>query len=301
MQVRILSFASKQSCSPVSPSGRLKTAFAALVALQLSAVTTDVQAQTSGQFLADPDTGMVYQKQITPVDRAVVETKLESKNETIMRPRVVTETKPESRTVYTPNVEYRLEPRVQGRFNPFKQPTVVYQQVPHVVWEARNEVVQRSQTRTEWVAENRTVQVPRQHVTIQRQQNVEYQPVGQLAPATQPRQDAFASRLRPLDAGARVIPLNQAGPAVSRTQANLASSRTTLPAATSLNNSTANSRTIASSVGRMTSDPPRRNRGQGGMRATELMPSASPGISQPLTSGSTGVGIARVPSLPIFR
>ena len=59
-----------------------------------------------------------------------------------------------------PVVEYKWEPRVQGRWNPFRPPTVAYQHVPHTCWEARNEVVHRTNTRTEWVAERRTVEVP---------------------------------------------------------------------------------------------------------------------------------------------
>ena len=59
-------------------------------------------------------------------------------------------------------------------------------------------------------------------------------------------------------------------------------------------------RVASSTLGRLTSDPPRRSTEQGGLRATTLNPGA-PGIhGQPLPPVSSGVGIA-MPTPPFFR
>lgn len=249
-------------------------------------VCSDVQAQTGAGFYTDPQTGIVYRQVARTVERPVVETKIESRAQTVYRPQTVSETKPEARTVYTPVIEHKWQPRMHGRWNPFQQPTIAYHHVPETRWEARSEIVNRTNTRTEWVAETRQVDVPQQLVRMEREQKVEYEPVGRVAP---PQADppgvsnAIASRLRPLDNSTRVEPLGSTGIASSTIQFGAP-------------------RIAASTVGRMTSDPPRRNAGQGGLRATELYPTGGGVHSQALPpSTGGGVGVASMQSLPFFR
>ena len=244
---------------------------------------TNTHAQTGAGYYTDPATGIVYRQVTKTVDRPVVETKMEQREQTVYRPQTVTETKPESRTVYTPVVEYKWEPRLHGRWNPFRQPTVAYHHVPRTHWEARDEVVQRTNTRTEWVAEKRSVEVPQRIVRMQREQKVDYEPVGRVAPqqANPPTNvsSAIASRLRPLNANTRVQPMGQ-----SR-----------------LASAPMGPRVAATSIGRLTSDPPPRSNLQGGMRATELYRTGPAVRGQALAPPSSGMGIANVPSLPFFR
>jgi hypothetical protein len=239
-------------------------------------ITTTVHAQSGLQ--TDPATGIVYQSQTTTVERPVVETKLEQREQTVYRPQTVTETRPQHRTVYTPIVEYNWEPRMHGRWNPFTQPTIHYHHVGRTKWEARNERIDHVATRTEWVAEKRTVEVPTQVVRIQREQKTDYVPVGRVQPSGTPAGgDSIAARLRPLNSNETVSPIS--------------------PAPQYASNGYYNSPQIAAgTVGRMTSDPPQRSVSQSGMPASNL----SPGVyGQPLPPASNG--IATLPSLPIFR
>jgi hypothetical protein len=163
--------------------------------------------------LTDPATGIVYRRVIRTVDTPVVETQVQSSETTVYRPQTVTETRPQLRTVYTPVLQYRLEQRVHGRWNPFQQPSIGYEHVPHTTWEARNETVHHVNTKTQWVPEKRTIEVPKQFVRMQREQKVEYEPVGRVDPSKlgpPTANDAFAARLRPLDNAAAIEPFGQA-------------------------------------------------------------------------------------------
>ncbi len=253
----------------------------AIIAAATLFFSSDAGAQSNG-LLTDPVSGIVYQPVTKTVERPVVETRVESRQQTVYRPQTVTESRPETRTYYTPVVEYKWQPRVHGRWNPFRQPTVAYHHVPSTHWERRNDMVQRTTTRTEWVAEQRTVDVPQRIVRMQRDQKVEYEPVGRVAPqgASPPgASESIASRLRPLAANTRVIPMGQR---VTR----LASSAVASPGI------------AASTVGRMTSDPPRRSPNQSGLRSTNLSPNVR---GQALPPVSSGMGIATMPTLPFMR
>lgn len=251
----------------------------AVAATATTVLCSPVNAQNGAGYFTDPATGIVYQKVIKTVERPVVETKTQTQKQTVYRPQTVVETKPETRTIYTPVVEYNWEARVEGRWNPFQQPRVAYHHVPNTRWEARKHVVEKRNTRTEWVAEDRTIEVPQKVMRMEREQQVGYEPVGnvnQQQAAPQGVSSSVASRLRPLDPNTPVQTFGQSS--------NLAP------------------RTVASTAGRMTSDPPRRSTGQGGMRATELYDSAPNVRGQALPPVTGGSGMATLPSIPsIFR
>ncbi len=245
-------------------------------------LTSIVSAQTGADFYTDPGTGIVYRRVAKTIERPVVETKIESREQTFYTPQTVTEVKPESRTVYTPVVENVWEPRMHGRWNPFQQPTIGYHHVPQTRWEARNEVVQRTQTRTHWIAEQRKVDVPQQIVRMQREDKVDYEPVGRIAPQPSPPgvSEAIAARLRPLASNEQIQPMASGYAAPSFSAPRIA----------------------GSSVGRMTSDPPQRNMSQSGRAAKELYP-VGPSVHGQTLPPSTGggVGVANLPTLPFFR
>lgn len=60
----------------------------------------------------------------------------------------------------TPVTEYRVQPRLVGRWNPFVQPYFVYENVPTVRWESRTEVVPIQTASRQLVPETRTVRTP---------------------------------------------------------------------------------------------------------------------------------------------
>jgi hypothetical protein len=226
-------------------------------------------AQDSSGYYTDPATGVVYRKVQRTIERPVVETQVQTQESTVYRPETVVSSRPETRTVYTPVVSYGWEPRLTNRWNPFSQPTVVYQHLPRTHWEARSETVNRQEVQTNWVAERRKVDVPQQIVRIQREEKTDYEPVGKVASPTQATppnsaESAIAARLRPMDGNTRIEPLYG----------------TTQPIAT------------------VASTQPR-NEYQRGMRANELYPNQTPAYGTPLPPVSTGV--AGLPLAPVWR
>jgi hypothetical protein len=242
-----------------------------------------IQAADASGYYTDPATGIVYRQVTKTVERPVRETKVETQEQTIFRPQTFIESKPETRTVYTPVVEYQWEPRMEGRWNPFRQPAVAYKHVARTHWQAEQQVFSRLQTRTEWVAEKRSVDIPKSYVRIDREEKTEYEPVGRVAPQqTNPSgaSSGIASRLRPMSSGTQIEPLNT--PRFYSSQNPMIAS-------------------ASGSAGRMTSDPPQRSASQGGLRVTELSPALTPGYGQALPPARSGTGVAGLPVMSLWR
>ncbi len=246
---------------------------------------------SSPTYYTDPATGVVYQKIHRTVERPVLATEMTTQENTVYRPDTVVDVIPETRTSYTPVVRYDWEPRWRGRWNPFVQPTLQYEPVARTHWEARNETVERRQTRTTWVAERRREEVPRQVMRVQREDRPYYQAVGRVAPQPQASGHAYAqgqpgaasaedastaalvARLRPIDPNtAAITPL--APTAASRGYGFQSVASTTLP--------------LASST---------RSSDQTGMRATDLQVSGNNTYATPLPPS----GVARGPLVPWWR
>lgn len=228
-------------------------------------------------YYTDPATGIVYRKVHRTIERPVMQTEVKPQESTIYRPETVVEVTPEKRTVYSPVVSYGWEPRVRGRWNPFVRPTLQYEHVPRTHWEARSETVERRQARTNWVAERRRVDVPQQVVKIQREEKVDYEAVGRVAPqpaappnSAQSAEAALAARLRPIDASTPIAPFSATG----STQYPMVASQTLPPY-------TGSSRSSE----------------QTGLRATDLNSSGNGGYATPLPP----VGIATNPLQPLWR
>lgn len=241
----------------------------AVVATASPAASAQTDSPRNGELRTDPQTGDVYRTVVRVVQRPIVDRRMEKQETTVYRPETVRRTQPEVKTTYLPVTEVKWRPYMEGRWNPFRQPTVAYRQVPETHWEARNEVVNRTTSETRWMPEKRTVEIPHETVRYETQQQVDYQLVsrGMPQPTIGPSIDtAVASRLRPLDSNV---------PAATRTQ-------------------------IASNtVGRHTSDQPRRSANQSGMRKNVLMPVGAPGAR--MLPGTSGVSIATVPSFSLQR
>lgn len=183
-----------------------------------SSLTHHASAQSGAgtnrsDLYVNDQTGYVYQKVYRTVERPTTETRIERRNETVYTPQVVTTTRPESRTYYTPVLGYEWEARYHGWWNPFRQPTVAYHAVPRTHWEARSESVERVESRTQWVAENRVREVPTQLSRIERQTVTDYEVVGRLnrssnANSLADHSEASGTSLRPLRGDEQMIALN---------------------------------------------------------------------------------------------
>jgi hypothetical protein len=241
-----------------------------LMASSIVLWSTSLFAQDSSGYYTDPATGVVYRKVQRTIERPVVETQMRTQESTVYRPETVVSTRPETRTVYTPVVSYDWEPRLTNRWNPFAQPTVVYQHTPRTRWETRSETIERQETRTNWVAETRKVDVPQQIVRIQREEKTDFEPVGKVATqqqATPPNSSeaAIASRLRPMDSNTQFVPLY------------------------------GNSQLVA-----VIANNQSRNTYQSGMRPNELYPAPSSVYSAPLPPAGSN-GVAGLPLPPVWR
>ncbi|MEM9364430.1 MAG: hypothetical protein AAGD07_00435 [Planctomycetota bacterium] len=241
----------------------------------------------NASLLKDPSYGTVYRKVTQTVERPIAERTMVQRQETVYTPRTVTESKPQTRRTYMPVVRYHWKPRVEGWWNPFRQPTVAYHHVPETTWEARDEIVHQTYTHVKWVAENRTVQVPETRTRIVREQHVALEPVGQVAqaaPATTTRSSippALAARLRPLAANERVAPL--------------ASSRVAMSAP--IGGQSLASVPPSLSVAAVPTPVPARTSLQSGMRATDLTPTTAGAYGSPVTSPI----VAGLPTMPLWR
>ena len=305
----------------------LTTVGAATVWAGLGTAVATAQ-MTAGEYHTDPQTGNVYRKTVRTIERPVTETTVQKQTTMVYRPETVTQIKPQQRTVYTPVTEHFWQPRVHGRWNPFVTPTVAYHHVPVTRWKANTETVERRETRTNWVAENRTLDVPVQTVRMQRQDQVDYQLVGRVAPNVSPAATStngqlasarvaptvttvsgrvdptLAARLRPIQNHQRIDPMAASSPAPMIASGAMPGAQYgTGSIGTSGSIGTAGStgaslgvpRLAATTIGRMTTDPPRRSVGQRGLRVQELTPTRNT-IGSPLPSTS----IAR-PTLPMLR
>ncbi len=235
----------------------------------ITLLTTRATAQTG--FFTDPQTGIVYRKVNRTIEKPVVETKLSQHSEVVYRPHTITETKPENRTVMTPVITYEWKPKLTGRWNPFQPPSIRYEKVPLTTWEARTEVVQRTKTTTQWVAENRTLKIPTQTVRTSREHSVAYEAVGRLNPSNLPAD--VAARLQPLDSR---IPFQDLEPP------SLAVTTFAPP------------RIASSTVSTINTAIQRRSITQGGMAARNLIP-------EPTSRPNNQTGIANQRPLPMFR
>ena len=235
----------------------------AAVGLLAGANTSRAQAPSS-ELQVDPATGDLYRRTTRIVNRPVVDERIEREERTVYRPETTKETRPEVKTTYLPVTEVNWVPYLQGRWNLFRQPTVAYRRVPQTHWERRSEVVNRTTMQTRWVAETRTVETP--HRIVRHEPTLQTD-VRLVARAKAPPQigtgvdPAIASRLRS-------IRPNSSSVAVASNMA-----------------------------GSMNSDYQVRNPMQTGMRTNVLLPGVPSGSPLP----TTGVGIATVPPLSVYR
>jgi hypothetical protein len=234
-----------------------------ILAVLLCGAAGTLGAEESGLY-TDPSTGIVYRKEHRTVERPVVEERTERREQTIYRPRVVTAEQQGVRTVYSPVVRYEWQPRWHGRWNPFVQPSLGYELVPRGSWEARTETYSRPETRTEWVAEKQTVDVPQRLVRMERQSEEAWVAVGRTTPPG----------LQPLPGGPP-----SSGAATQIAQANVMAPPV-IP---------------VGGLGRMGSDPPRRTTTQGGMSPSVLAPGGS------VYSDASPPAYARLPAGPVWR
>jgi hypothetical protein len=106
------------------------------------------------------DNGITYRETTQTVQRAIPHTEMQPRSVTYYRERYTTDLQDVTRTYQVPVTQYQYEPHVEGRWNPFAQPTLTYRMVPRTHWETKTEVVKIPVSRREVVPETLTQQVP---------------------------------------------------------------------------------------------------------------------------------------------
>lgn len=109
--------------------------------------------------------GVTYRETLRLVHRPVSETQLRRSTQTVYVQQRTSELREQLRTWWSPTTEYRCEPYLVGRWNPFVRPYLSTRLVPRTRWEQRTEVVEVPVTRCRLVPESRTVETP---VTVRR-------------------------------------------------------------------------------------------------------------------------------------
>ena len=94
------------------------------------------------------------------VSRPMSKTDWVEKTQEVYREEYTTDYKDTSRLVHVPVTEYRWEPQIVNRWNPFSQPYMVQRLVPRTHWEARAEVVKVPVVERRLVPETRIVRTP---------------------------------------------------------------------------------------------------------------------------------------------
>lgn len=133
------------------------------------------------------ENGVTYQETVRTVQRPVVQTEWQQREQTVYKQQARTDVRDTLRTYLTPVTQEEWITRMHGRWNPFATPYFTHHLVPVTRWERRAEIVPVPVVETEWVPETRTVSVP---VTTQRlaeQKIVSKVPVGRTSTAAAPQ------------------------------------------------------------------------------------------------------------------
>jgi hypothetical protein len=94
------------------------------------------------------------------VHRPMSKTDWVEKTQEVYREEYSTDYKDTTRIVQVPVTEYRWEPEIVNRWNPFSQPYMVQRLVPRTRWETRTEIVKVPVVERHLVPETRVVRTP---------------------------------------------------------------------------------------------------------------------------------------------
>jgi hypothetical protein len=142
-------------------------------------------AQQSTTHETTPE-GVTFKVTQQVVQRSIPTTEYQTHQQKVYRPQITTQYQSYQQTQLVPVTQYQWVARLNGRWNPFIQPYWTHELAPVTRWEARAVTMQVPTSRTDWVEEVRTVQVP---VTTYRQAQetiVHREPVSALPFATSP-------------------------------------------------------------------------------------------------------------------
>jgi len=144
---------------------------------------------STNSFAADEtryyvENGVTYRETRQTLRQPLLTTEMQSREQSVWRPRVTSETREVTRSWYVPITEYSWQQRWERGWNPFSAPVLTQRYLPTTRWELKTEKVQVPVNRYDYVQESATVQSP---VAVQRfaeRQIISRVAVGNAAPNT---------------------------------------------------------------------------------------------------------------------
>jgi hypothetical protein len=160
----------------------MKSGFHALgwlvaAAIVSDAISNDVLAQATTTY--EDSGGVRFQVTRTPTSIPVTEMRTEQHKTFV--PQTTTQYQSYQQTYVTPVTQYQWVARQRGAWNPFQRPYWTTELQPVTTWQASQGTVQVPTTRTDWVENNITRQVP--VTTYQTVMSERRDPVGVSAPS----------------------------------------------------------------------------------------------------------------------
>lgn len=135
--------------------------FSIIIAVVLAIAAGERVAFTQATVREYEQDGVRYRETRQVTKRPINEVQYEQQQRTVYKEKYDTKVQTNYRTVMTPVTEYRSEPYLANRWNPFATPYWTYQYVPTTRWEARREEIRTPITQRNWVPEQQTVSVPK--------------------------------------------------------------------------------------------------------------------------------------------
>ncbi len=171
--------------------------------------STEQAPASSGWIVRDPRTGRLYHQRLVAVTVPTVQWETRTVKQTVYEPKIVTKTQAQQRTVYVPQTQMVMQPRVSG-WNPFRPPVVSYEFQPKTSWVAQAVTVNTPITTQEWVPKEESIQVPQPVHKLQTQQQLVQTEVPQPSAVGLPMSQVASTRppllKLPLLAKQRMLP-----------------------------------------------------------------------------------------------
>jgi hypothetical protein len=104
--------------------------------------------------------GITYRETKQIVEQMMPVTTMKDQQQTVMTPKVSTETVAHQQVYSIPVTQYEVVPVLHGRWNPFAEPYYTYETQLVTRYQEQTVNVQIPVTKSEWVTETKTVQVP---------------------------------------------------------------------------------------------------------------------------------------------
>lgn len=137
----------------------MKPGFHALGWLVAAAIVSDATTTTAiAQVTYEQSGGMTYQVTRTP--RSIPVTEMRTEQYKTHTPQTTTQYQSYQQTYVTPVTQYQWVARQRGQWNPFGKPYWTTELQPVTTWQTSQGTVHVPTTRTDWVENNVTRQVP---------------------------------------------------------------------------------------------------------------------------------------------